>query len=222
MAVGIVIIGSTLLTPYLVTNKRLLTKSMETNFNLTANYSSPPFLMAESNASVGFIETRKDEYLLILRQNSKNMDKSIHPLVVDLTQNRTSAEINQEWFEKSDLSISKSCSLVHKGFLFVYGGHVDKRQVLKLDWCVDTNPDQWGNTKLKRVGQLQFDFTGGTCATNGDVSVLCFGSIGSRTCYRSDTPVSSSDWWTWFEPIVKSHHNHRLSLITSSQGYVSY
>ena len=212
------IIGSTLLTPYLVTNKRLLTKSMETKFNLTAYYSSPPFSMASSNVSVGFIETRTDDFLLILRQDKMNLDESIHPLVVDLTQNRSSSEINQEWFESRILSISKSCSLVHKGFMYVYGGHIDKRQVLKLDWCGNTNPDQSEKTKLKRVGQLQFDFTGGTCATNGDVSVLCFGSIGSRMCYRSDTPVSSSDWWTWFEPIVKSHHNHRLSLITSSQG----
>ena len=199
MAVGIVIFGSSLLTPYLLTNERLSTGLAKTNstsnFNASSGYLSPPTLGAASNASVGFIETRTDEYLLILRQNSKNLDKSIHPLVVDLTKNRSSSVINQEWFE-SDLSISKSCSLVHKGLLYVYGGLADKRQILNLDWCGNKNPDQSEKTKLKRVGQLQFDFTGGTCVTNGAVFVLCFGSIGSRTCYRSDTPITTSDWWS--------------------------
>ena len=145
--------------------------------------------------------------------------RSIHPFVVNLDQNPNLTDINQDWFE-SDLSIAKSCSLIHKGLLYIYGGLVDKRQVLKLDWCKDhnTSREKWGHTKLMKVGQLQFDFTGGTCATNGAVFVLCFGSIGSRTCYRSDSPVSSLDWWTWFEPMVKSHHNHQLSLITSSPG----
>ena len=174
--------------------------------------------MAASDASVGFIENRTDDYLLILLHNKTSHAGSIHPLVVDLTQNRNSNQINQNWLSKSDLSIAKSCSLVHQGLLYIYGGITEKRQILKLDWCDNINPDRWGNTKLKRVGQLQFDFIGGTCATNGAVFVLCFGSIGSRTCYRSDTPISTADWWTWFEPIVQSHHNHQLSLITSSEG----
>ena len=114
----------------------------------------------------------------------------------------------------------KSCSLIYQGRLYVYGGLVDKRQILELNWCQDyrTGSEVWGYTKLIKVGQLQFDFEDGTCATNGVVVVLCFGSIGSRTCYRSDTPRPTSDWWTWFEPMVKSHHNHQSSLITSSQG----
>ena len=220
MAVGIVIFGSLVLTPQLVNKGRILTGSMETNstsnFNLTSDYSSSSI---NNNDSVVSIENRTDDYLLILRQNEKQQDEPIYPLVIDLSQNRYSTETNQKWF-KSDLSITKSCSLVHEGLLYVYGGLIDKRQILKLDWCknYDTNPKQWGNTKFIKVGQLQFDFTDGTCATNGAVVVLCFGSIGSRTCYRSDTPVSSTDWWTWFEPIVNSHQNHRLSLITSSNG----
>ena len=196
--------------------------------------------------------------------------RSIHPFVVDLSQNRGSASINQKWF-KSDLSITKSCSLNFMGLLYIYGGLYEKRQVLKLDWCRNyiwyrnivyplfcvlkktdnfsscnffkhsfknsrtgknrillretifwyqlnnTKRDRPGYTKLIRVGQLQFDFTDGTCATNGAVFVLCFGSIGSRICYQSEFPTPTSDWWTWFKPIVKSHHNHRSALITSSQ-----
>ena len=217
------IIGSSLLTPHFLTNERLLNKSMETNStlnsNLTSNYSSPQISMAANYQSVGSIENRTNDYLLILRQNEIHHDESIHQLLVDLTRGRNSTKINQKWFE-SNLSITSSCSLAHEGLLYVYGGLIDKRQILKLDWCknYDTNPKQWGNTKFIKVGQLQFDFTDGTCATNGAVFVLCFGSIGSRTCYRSDTPVSSTDWWTWFEPIVNSHQNHRLSLITSSNG----
>ena len=151
----------------------------------------------------------------IITQNTR----SIRPFVVDLTRNPNLTDINQDWF-KSDLSITKSCSLVHEGYLYIYGGLVDKRQVLMLNWCKDhnTNREKWGHTKFMRVGQLQFDFTDGTCATNGAVFVLCFGSIGSRTCYKSDTPVTSSNWWTWFEPMVKSYHNHRLSRVTSSPG----
>ena len=60
--------------------------------------------------------------------------RSIHPFVVDLSQNRGSASINQKWF-KSDLSITKSCSLNFMGLLYIYGGLYEKRQVLKLDWC---------------------------------------------------------------------------------------
>ena len=212
------IFSSSLLTPQLVNKDPILTGSMETNstsnFNLTSDYSPPSI---NNNDSVVSIENRTDDYLLILRQNEQNQNEPIYLLVIDLTQNRSSSVINQEWFE-SDLFISKSCSLVHKGLLYVYGGLADKRQILNLDWCGNKNPDKSEKTKLKRVGQLQFDFTGGTCVTNGAVFVLCFGSIGSRTCYRSDSPVSSLDWWTWFEPMVKSHHNHQLSLITSSPG----
>ena len=196
MAVGIVIFGSLVLTPQLVNKDPILTGSMETNstsnFNLTSDYSSSSI---NNNDSVVSIENRTDDYLLILRQNEHNQNEPIYPLVVDLTQNRRSSEINQKWF-KSDLFISKSCSLVHKGLLYVYGGLADKRQILNLDWCGNKNPDQSEKTKLKRVGQLQFDFTGGTCVTNGAVFVLCFGSIGSRTCYRSDTPITTSDWWS--------------------------
>ena len=121
---------------------------------------------------------------------------------------------------ESDFSIMKSCSLIYQGRLYVYGGLVDKRQILGLNWCDDyrTGSELWGHTKLIKVGQLQFDFEDGTCATNNVVVVLCFGSIGNRTCYRSDSPISTSEWWTWFEPMVKSHHNHQSSLITSSQG----
>ena len=135
--------------------------------------------------------------------------RQIHPFVVELRQNRGSTSINQKWF-KSDLSITKSCSLNYKRLLFIYGGLYEKRQVLRLDWCrnYNTNRERPGYTKLMRVGQLQFDFTDGSCATNGAVVVLCFGSIGSRICYRSETSVPTSDWWTWFKPIVKSHHNH--------------
>ena len=118
----------------------------------------------------------------------------------------------------SDLSVIRSCSLTYKGLLYIYGGLVNRRQILKLDYCDNTNPEHWGNTDLMSVGQLQFDFIDGTCATNGVAVVICFGSIGSRTCYRSGTPAPTSDWWTWFEPVGKSHHNHRSSLITSSQG----
>ena len=111
MAVGIVIFGSLVLTPQLVNKDPILTGSMETNstsnFNLTSDYSSSSI---NNNDSVVSIENRTDDYLLILRQNEKQQDEPIYPLVVDLSQNRYSTEINQKWF-KSDLNITKSCSL---------------------------------------------------------------------------------------------------------------
>ena len=106
MAVGIVIFGSLVLTPQLVNKDPLLTKSMKTNstsnFNLISDYSSPP---TYNNTSLESIENRTDDYLLILRQNEKNQNEPIYPLVVDLSQNFNSTEINQKWF-KSDLSIT--------------------------------------------------------------------------------------------------------------------
>ena len=106
----------------------------------------------------------------------KQNTRPIHPTVVYLGQSRNSYKYNQNWF-KSDLSITKSCSLIYKGLLYVYGGQLDKRQILKLDWCknYNTNTKLWGNSKLIRVGRLQFDFFDGTCATNGAVFTLCFG-----------------------------------------------
>ena len=207
--------------PHLTSNDRLVTAltkaNVTSNFNTSSTYLSPPIYSTLNATYVISTENETNDYLLVLRQKRTNPDEPIHPFVIDLSQNRSSTEINQKWF-KSGLSIIKSCSLVHEGLMYVYGGRVEERQILKLDWCNTMYLKQWGNTKLIRVGQLKFDFTGGTCATNGAVFVLCFGSIGSRTCYRTFTPVPTSDWWTWFEPVVNSYHNHRLSLITSSQG----
>ena len=88
MAVGIVIFGSLVLTPQLVNKDPILTGSMEmnsiSNFNLTSDYSSSSI---NNNDSVVSIENRTDDYLLILRQNEKQQNEPIYPLVIDLSQN---------------------------------------------------------------------------------------------------------------------------------------
>lgn len=212
---GMVLIGMALMLTQMSYKTQLSSHSMEINnttdlspnLNTSSNLLSPP---TSSDVSNGLPQLHNHDHLLILHQ------KLTYQFVVNLRQNRTS---RQNWFRREPgLSVANSCSINFKGLMYLYGAY-DKRQILKLDWCKDSSSDlELGHTKFMRVGELQFDFEGGTCATNGADVVICFGSIGSRTCYRSDTPTSTTDWWTWFEPVAKSPHNHKLSLITSSHG----
>ena len=117
------VFGSSLLTPHLFTNERLL--SIETNsssnFDTSSNYVSPPIYSTLNATTVTSTEIQTDDYLLILRQNDKQQNEPIYSLVFDISQNLNSTEVNQKWF-KSDLSITKSCSLVHEGLVIGRGG----------------------------------------------------------------------------------------------------
>ena len=89
----------------------------------------------------------------------------------------------------------------------VFGGKGKfKRQVSHVNNCA-----------LERVGDLEFDFQYGACASVLDqVVYLCFSQAGrgeSRVCR-----MTNADNLMSFEPIRKSKFSHKRIRITSSDG----
>ena len=63
---------------------------------------------------------------------------------------------------------------------------------------------------LKRVGTLPFSMYAGSCFTNNERIVLCFGNDDNQQCYRSTQPLDG------FTAIAKSRHSHRYIRMASS------
>ena len=67
---------------------------------------------------------------------------------------------------ESETEAYYSCSITWTNKLYIFGGHIDQRQISRLD-----------GYHLKRIGTLDFDHYLGGCTVMNDESIyLCFGS----------------------------------------------
>ena len=85
-----------------------------------------------------------------------------------------------------------SCSATLNGELFVFGGNTQKKQVKNKDYKFDDLLNLLKVSKvigcgLQRIGDLNYDFYFGTCATYNfptERILLCFGIDRVQTCER--------------------------------------
>ena len=75
--------------------------------------------------------------------------------------------------------IYKSCSLLWRNKIMVFGGVNESRQISTIDQC-----------SLTRVGKLEFSFNYGACTSAHDQIYLCFGISAEKQCYTASGLVS--------------------------------
>ena len=95
----------------------------------------------------------------------------------------------------------KSCSLVWNNHLYIFGGHLQKRQISKLN-----------QYRLRRIGSLPFDLQDGSCTNMADRKLfLCFHKHDPKRCYWSVRPLGN------FQSVKLASYNHSLIKISSSK-----
>ena len=98
-----------------------------------------------------------------------------------------------------------SCSINWRNLLFIFGGANEPRQISRLD-----------GYKLKRVHDLLFDYSHGSCSVMKDKFIfLCFGTVNEteyRQCRRSTGPFYN------FQKLAESKHDHDKTKVSCSEG----
>ena len=125
---------------------------------------------------------------------------------------------------------SGSCSVVHRGELFVYGqGSTNFCWFIFWlcsawyefipDFCGFNSPRQVLTLKCDKLtfetrSTLSFDFTGGACSTNDNRIILCFPKQNTKQCYKSRSPIP--EYWWQFTLTRKSILVHNSTAIALS------
>ena len=106
--------------------------------------------------------------------------------------------------DKKAAIVGRSCSIVWKGEMFLYGGH-NNRQIATVNKC-----------RLKQLkSKLDFDMESGTCAQRDNAEIfICFWNEveGHKNCRRSHGPIEK------FSPLPESNHFHLGSRIAVTSG----
>ena len=98
--------------------------------------------------------------------------------------------------------VSRSCSVQHQNYLYVFGGENEKRQVSVVN-----------GYRLERKATLDFDFSEGACTVLNQITiVLCFPNGEYKVCRQSNNPYGS------FTELPNSNHDHRSTRIGSFDG----
>ena len=108
----------------------------------------------------------------------------------------------------SDRLGQKSCSVVHKGKLFLYGGEMTPRSIFSFN-CL--------TQELEVENSLDFDFVDGACASNNRLILLCFANHNTKKCYKSLSPIPNK-WWQKFISTEQSWFTHESITISMSSG----
>ena len=143
--------------------------------------------------------------LILNDQSERNI-----PVITDSTGKTEYAGQDFNFHSGYRTEIKQSCSVTFRGEFYVFGGDFGKKmekQIAKVTDC-----------SLKRIGNLRFDFSSGTCAVVNEESIyLCFGyKTGSggwqKQCYVGADPVGS------FSKINQSQFKHGYTRIATNQG----
>ena len=97
-----------------------------------------------------------------------------------------------------------ACSLLFNDRMYLFGGANEERQISRVTGC-----------GLKRIGDLNFDFSEGTCTLMQSSTVLlCFAwsNYEGKVCRVADSPTAS------FKTIRDSNYNHYGIKIASNGG----
>ena len=131
-------------------------------------------------------------------RQSKNSIVSKTPRLID-----TKGELLTT-FEFDGQEVDRSCGVTYQNKHLIFGGKVNKRQILQVDEC--------GLTKL---GNLPFDHNQGACGSTEAVVILCFNYDNRndfKKCRQASSPTGS-----WSE-VARSTFEHRDTPIATSPG----
>ena len=140
--------------------------------------------------------------ILILNDGS---ERNI-PVITDSTGKTEYAGRDFNFHYGYKTKIKQSCSVTFRGEFYVFGGEFEqKKQIAKVTDC-----------SLKKIGNLRFDFTYGTCAVVNEESIyLCFSNNkvdSQKQCYVGADPVGS------FSKINQSQFYHDYTRIATNEG----
>ena len=176
----------------------LTTVDLTLNQSTTANSSSEVISNISSTVVPVYQERTNTHSILILSPNG-NAPK---PSIIN-SLSLTDPYYEKTLFVKSGYGlIEESCSLIHQGTMYVYGG-VNQKQILKLD-CKGKG--------LNNMADLSFEFADGSCASNNEQVLLCFFKSDRKQCYLSTDPIKS------FTQTEKSIHKHNQGTTAVSKG----
>ena len=131
-------------------------------------------------------------------RQSKNSIVSKTPRLID-----TKGELLTT-FEFNGQEVDRSCGVTYQNKHLIFGGKVNKRQILQVDEC-----------GLIKLGSLPFDLCIGACGSTEDFMVLCFNydeSTDHKICRQGSSPTGS-----WSE-LALSTYAHRDTAIATSPG----
>ena len=156
------------------------------------NYFYYPEMMSVTE---NFCPLRKSWILVLNTFSSSNV-----PLLIDGKGRSKEIGFN------SGTKVDRSCSIVWRGKMFVFGGHKYNRQISVVDQC-----------QLTKKGVLSFKMNKGACAQRDNREVfICFEhSFDSSTwkhCYRSNSPLEA------FSEMPSSTYDHRMTRIAVTSG----
>ena len=102
----------------------------------------------------------------------------------------------------SDTEVYRSCSLHWQNHHYVFGGAKETHQVSMVN----------GN-RLERKAELDFPFRNGGCTVLNQITiVLCFGTLESKVCRKSNNPLGS------FTKLPNTKYGHKHTRIASFDG----
>ena len=107
-------------------------------------------------------------------------------------------------FEFDGQEVDRSCGVTYQNKHLIFGGNVNKRQILQVDEC-----------GLIKLGSLPFDHRLGACCSTEDVMILCFNYNDEndlKKCRQASSPTGS-----WSE-LALSSFEHRDTAIAASPG----
>ena len=95
----------------------------------------------------------------------------------------------------------RSCGVTFRNKGFIFGGEVNKRQILQLDDC-----------GLVNIGSTPFDYDFGACCSTDEVILLCFDVNYLKRCLQASVQTGP-----WIE-LAKSSYEHKQVSIATSLG----
>ena len=129
-------------------------------------------------------------------KQSKNSIKRNSPRLIE-----TSGEVSTN-FKFDGKEVDESCGVTFQNKHFIFGGNLNKRQVLQVKYC-----------GLTTIGSTPFDHFEGACGSTDALIILCFDTFDAKRCRQATLPTGP---WT---QMALSTYDHRWTSIASSPGY---
>ena len=151
-----------------------------------------------------YLKKSKYDAIYIVESNTSNS------FFLDISSNDYE-QTNKFTIKPDGADVTKdSCSVSHKDKLYFYGGSNHSNKIFKFD-CDESE---------MATKTIDFNFVGGTCASNNKQILLCFPNENNRLCYKSNTPLPKK-WWQLFTYVEFSYATHdSIALSSGTKNYL--
>ena len=133
-------------------------------------------------------------------KQSKSSIKSNTPRLIG-----TKGELSTT-FDFNGQEVSGSCGVTYHNTHFIYGGKVNKQQILQLKDC-----------GLINVGLLEFNHHVGACASTNEAIILCFDNNTKKRCRQASTLNGP-----WRDMTLSTYEHQQTSIATSPGNWSSF